>query len=79
MNSLLLAALMMIGYLVAYHTYGKFLAGSARREKVFLTTKISAFKNLRNRAYKELFKTLQPLLGAEPEIGMYVEIAKIKD
>ncbi len=26
MNSLLLAALMMIGYLVAYHTYGKFLA-----------------------------------------------------
>jgi carbon starvation protein len=26
MNSLVLAALMMVGYLVAYHTYGKFLA-----------------------------------------------------
>ncbi|MCP4667621.1 MAG: carbon starvation protein A, partial [Deltaproteobacteria bacterium] len=26
MNSLLLAALMMVGYFVAYHTYGKFLA-----------------------------------------------------
>ena len=26
MNSLVLAGLMMVGYFVAYHTYGKFLA-----------------------------------------------------
>ncbi len=38
--------------------YGKLLGGSAKREKVFLTTKISGFKELRNRLYKEIFDGL---------------------
>ena len=38
--------------------YGKLLAGSAQREKVFLTTKISGFKELRNRMYREVFDGL---------------------
>lgn len=38
--------------------YGRFLGGSARRDKVFLTTKISAFGGLRNRMYAEIFKGL---------------------
>ena len=38
--------------------YGKLLATSAKREKVFLTTKISGFKELRNRLYKEIFDGL---------------------
>ncbi len=38
--------------------YGKLLAGSAKRENVFLTTKISGFKELRNRLYKEIFDGL---------------------
>ncbi len=38
--------------------YGKLLAGSALREKVFLTTKISGFKELRNTLYKEIFDGL---------------------
>lgn len=38
--------------------YGKLLAGSAKREKVFLTTKISGFKELRNRLYKEIYDGL---------------------
>ena len=38
--------------------YGKLLADSNKREKVFLTTKISGFKELRNRLYKEIFDGL---------------------
>ncbi len=38
--------------------YGKLLAGSAKRENVYLTTKISGFKELRNRLYKEIFDSL---------------------
>ncbi|TWU32041.1 aldo/keto reductase [Novipirellula artificiosorum] len=38
--------------------YGKLLTGSAKREKVFLTTKISGFKELRNRLYQEIFDEL---------------------
>lgn len=39
--------------------YGKLLGGSsAKRDKVFLTTKISAFSGLRNRMYKEIFDSL---------------------
>ncbi len=38
--------------------YGKFLAGSSLREKVFLTTKVSGFKELRNTLYKEIFDGL---------------------
>ena len=38
--------------------YGKLLAGSSKRDKVFLQTKVSAFGNLRNRLYKEIFDGL---------------------
>ncbi len=38
--------------------YGKFLGGSAKRDKVFLQTKISAFATLRNHLYKEVFDGL---------------------
>ncbi|MCP5110202.1 MAG: hypothetical protein GY953_05140, partial [bacterium] len=38
--------------------YGKLLGGSAKREKVFLTTKISGFTGVRNRLYKEIFDGL---------------------
>ena len=38
--------------------YGKLLAGSSKRGKVFLQTKISAFGNLRNRMYREVFDGL---------------------
>lgn len=38
--------------------YGKFLGGSARRDKVFLQTKVSAYNGLRNHLYKQLFDDL---------------------
>jgi len=38
--------------------YGKFLGGSAKRDKVFLQTKVSAFGGLRNRLYRDIFKGL---------------------
>ncbi len=38
--------------------YGKLLAGSAKRDKVFLTTKISGYGGLRNRLYKAIFEGL---------------------
>ena len=38
--------------------YGKLLGGSAKRDKVFLQTKISAFSGLRNRMYREIFNGL---------------------
>ncbi len=38
--------------------YGKLLGGSAKRDKVFLQTKVSAFSNLRNHLYKEVFDGL---------------------
>ena len=38
--------------------YGKFLGGSAKREKVFLSTKVSGFSELRNRLYKEIYDGL---------------------
>jgi aryl-alcohol dehydrogenase-like predicted oxidoreductase len=39
--------------------YGKLLAGSpSRREKVFLTTKVSDFNRVRTRLYKEVFEGL---------------------
>jgi aryl-alcohol dehydrogenase-like predicted oxidoreductase len=38
--------------------YGKLLAGSSKRDKVFLQTKISAFSGLRNQLYKEVFDGL---------------------
>jgi aryl-alcohol dehydrogenase-like predicted oxidoreductase len=39
--------------------YGKLLAGSsAKRQKVFLTTKVSSFNGLRRRLYKQIFDEL---------------------
>ncbi len=38
--------------------YGKFLGGSAKRDKVFLQTKVSAFGVLRNRMYRDVFNGL---------------------
>jgi aryl-alcohol dehydrogenase-like predicted oxidoreductase len=38
--------------------YGKFLGGSAKRDKVFLQTKVSAFGELRNHLYADIFKGL---------------------
>lgn len=40
--------------------YGKLLGGSAKRGKVFLQTKVSAYGGLRNRLYKNLFDQLPP-------------------
>ncbi|MBV8552173.1 MAG: aldo/keto reductase [Acidobacteriaceae bacterium] len=40
--------------------YGKLLAGSSKRDKVFLQTKVSAFGGLRNQLYKEIFDGLPP-------------------
>ncbi len=38
--------------------YGKLLAGSAKRDKVFLQTKVSAFTDLRNHMYRDVFNGL---------------------
>ena len=38
--------------------YGRFLGGSAKRNKVFLQTKVSAFSQLRNRMYGNIFHGL---------------------
>ena len=38
--------------------YGKFLASSGKRNQVFLQTKVSAFGDLRNRLYKDVFNGL---------------------
>ncbi|MBI1899251.1 MAG: aldo/keto reductase [Acidobacteria bacterium] len=38
--------------------YGKLLGGSAKRGKVFLTTKVSGFTGVRNQLYKEIFDAL---------------------
>lgn len=37
---------------------GRFLGGSAKRDKVFLQTKVSAFGNLRNHLYRDVFNGL---------------------
>ena len=39
-------------------TYSKIVPGSAKREKVFMTTKISGFSAVRDRMYKEIFDGL---------------------
>ena len=38
--------------------YGKLIAASSRRERVFMNTKISSFNDVRNRLYKEIFDSL---------------------
>jgi aryl-alcohol dehydrogenase-like predicted oxidoreductase len=38
--------------------YGKLIAGSSKRDKVFLATKVSGLQALRNNLYKELFDAL---------------------
>ncbi len=46
--------------------YGKLLAGSSsRREKVYLTTKISGFSQIREKMYREIFDALSPEKQAE--------------
>lgn len=52
-------------------TYGRLLGGSAKREKVFLTTKVSGFGGLRNRLYKEIFDGLPG--GRQAEIRRRAE------
>jgi aryl-alcohol dehydrogenase-like predicted oxidoreductase len=44
--------------------YGKLIASSSKRDKVFLTTKVSRFGEVRNRLYRELFDGLP---GAKQE------------
>ena len=39
-------------------SYGKVIDSSAKREKVFMTTKISGYHGLRSRLYREIFKGL---------------------
>ncbi len=38
--------------------YGRLLGGSVKRDKVFLQTKVSAFGNVRNQMYRDIFKGL---------------------
>ncbi|MDX2245861.1 MAG: aldo/keto reductase [Bacteroidia bacterium] len=38
--------------------YSKVITSSSKREKVFMTTKVSSFKGVRNRFYKEIFDGL---------------------
>jgi aryl-alcohol dehydrogenase-like predicted oxidoreductase len=38
--------------------YGRLITGSYKRDKVFLTTKVSGFSAVRNRLYKEIFDKL---------------------
>ena len=38
--------------------YGKLLAGSVKRDRVFLTTKVSGFTQLRERMYRDIFNGL---------------------
>lgn len=39
-------------------TYGKIIDNSAKREKVFMTTKVSGYTNVRNNLYREIFDSL---------------------
>ena len=54
--------------------YGKFLGGSAKRDKVFLQTKISAFGKLRNRLYKDVFDGLP----AEKQNAVMAKVEEIR-
>ena len=39
-------------------SFGKIIANSAKREKVFMTTKVSGYTNVRNNLYREIFNSL---------------------
>lgn len=39
-------------------SYGKIIDNSAKREKVFMTTKVSGYTGVRNRLYREIFNSL---------------------
>ena len=39
-------------------SYGKIIDNSAKREKVFMTTKVSGYTNVRNNLYREIFDRL---------------------
>lgn len=39
-------------------SYGKIIDNSAKREKVFMTTKVSGYTNVRNRLYREIYDGL---------------------
>ncbi len=39
-------------------SYGKIIDNSAKREKVFMTTKVSGYTNVRNRLYREIYNGL---------------------
>lgn len=39
-------------------SYGKIIDSSAKREKVFMTTKVSGYTRVRNNLYREIFKSL---------------------
>jgi aryl-alcohol dehydrogenase-like predicted oxidoreductase len=54
--------------------YGKFLGGSAKRDKVFLQTKVSAYGGLRNRLYEDVFKGLSP----EKQSAILARVEEIK-
>jgi len=54
--------------------YGKFLAGSAKRAKVFLQTKVSTYNGLRNRLYRELFETL----SSEKQSAIMARVEEIR-
>ncbi len=54
--------------------YGKFLAQSGKRNDVFLQTKVSAFGNLRNHLYKEIFNGLP----ADKQNAIMQRVAEIR-
>jgi aryl-alcohol dehydrogenase-like predicted oxidoreductase len=53
---------------------GRFLGGSAKRDKVFLQTKVSAFGDLRNRLYRDVFNGLP----ADKQKGILERVEDLK-
>jgi aryl-alcohol dehydrogenase-like predicted oxidoreductase len=54
--------------------YGRFLGGTAKRDKVFLQTKVSAFGNVRNRMYRDIFKGLP----GEKQVAIMTKVAELR-
>jgi len=54
--------------------YGKFLGGSAKRDKVFLQTKVSQYSGLRNRLYKQVFDGL----SADKQAAIMARVEEIR-
>ena len=55
--------------------YGKFLAGSEKRNRVFLQTKVSAYNNLRNKLYQNLFDELT----SDKQQAIMTRVAQLKN